>query len=458
MRAKRGQEIEVEVERVAMEGRGVGHLGELVVFVDKGIPGELVRARVSRVQRSFVQARCVQVLRPSPQRVAGRCVHLDVCGGCSWQELDYEAQLDAKTDLVREALERLGGFRGVEVPRAWASPDRFFYRNKMEFSFFAGADGDIVLGLHTPGTFDRVFDLEACHLMSEASNRIVARVRDLAAQSGKPAYHSRRHEGFWRYLVLREAKTTGQVMVNLVTHGGPLPNQAEVVKTLAGEFPAVASLLRNVNTRRATIAVGEREEVLHGEATIEEHLADLRFRISSQSFFQTNTRQAERLFGLAVEWADLRAGDEVLDLYSGTGAISLFLARRAARVTGIEIVPEAVEMAERNAAWNGIANCRFHAGEVRDYFRKRPGEAAAARVVVVDPPRAGLHADVVLALRLLAPPRIVYVSCNPATLARDLQILVAGNRYALARLQPLDMFPHTYHIECVAVLERQGGG
>jgi 23S rRNA (uracil1939-C5)-methyltransferase len=290
--------------------------------------------------------------------------------------------------------------------------------------------------------------------MSEESNAIVARVRELATRSGKPAYHSRRHEGFWRYLVVREGKNTGQTMVNLVTNDGPIPNKEEIVRTLVGEFSAISSLLRNVNTRRATIAVGETEELLHGSAEIEERLGGLRFRIASNSFFQTNTVQAEKLFDVAVEWCGLQGREEVLDLYAGTGAISLFLARRAGRVTGIELVPESVAMAARNARLNGIDNARFVGGEVRDFFKKRSGEASAASVVLVDPPRAGMHPDVVEALRLLQPPRIVYVSCNPSTLARDLQLLCHGGRYVLRRVQPVDMFPHTFHIECVALVER----
>jgi 23S rRNA (uracil1939-C5)-methyltransferase len=453
MRYRRGQEIDVEVEQVAIEGRGVGRVDGVVVFVDEGLPGERVLARVSRVKRKFVQARVVEVLRPSPARVAGRCAHLDVCGGCTWQELDYDAQLDAKTRLVHEALERLGGFRDLEVPRALASPQRFFYRNKMEFSFFAGSDGEPVLGLHTPGAFDRVFDLEACHLMSESSNAIVGRVRELARRSGLPAYHTRRHDGFWRYLVVREGKNSGQTMVNLVTQDGPLPNQHEVVEVLTREFPAITGVVRNINTRRATIAVGERQEVLHGASEIDEILGGLRFRISANSFFQPNPLQAERLFELVVEWADPRASQDVLDLYSGTGAISLFLARRARRVTGIEQVSSAVADAERNASLNAVENCRFLSGEVREFFKHRAAEARCARLVIADPPRAGLHADVVRALRLLRPPRILYVSCNPSTLARDLQLLCRDGFYRLLRVQPLDMFPHTYHVETVAELE-----
>src|SRR5262245_8122884 len=429
MRPRPGQEIEVDIDRAAMEGRGVGRVGELVVFVERGLPGERVRAEVVRAKKSFVEARAIEVLRASPARVSGRCVHLGTCGGCSWQELAYEAQLAAKTDLVRESLERLGNLRGVDGAPAIASPRPFHYRNKMEFSFFAGQDGAIVLGLHVPGTFDRVFDLEACHLMSESSNRIVACARRLATASGLPAYHSRRHEGFLRYLVVREAKATGQIMVNVVTNAGAMPHRAGWVAGLIDEVPAITSLVRNINTRRANIAVGESEELLHGAPEIEEQLGGLRFRIASNTFFQTNSHQVERLFEEVVAATAIEPGDEALDLYAGTGAISLFLARRAARVTGIELVPESVAMAEKNAELNGIRNCHFIRGEVRDFFGQHPADAHRARVVVVDPPRAGLHPDVVQSLLELRVARLVYVSCNPATLARDAALLCRDGAY-----------------------------
>ena len=455
MKPRPGDEIELEVERAAMEGRGVARLDGLVVFVDRALAGERVRARVQKTQRRFLTARAVEILRPSPLRVAGRCVHLDVCGGCSWQELDYEAQLDAKTDLVRETLERLGGFTEIDLPRALASPDIFFYRNKMEFSFFVGREGEVVLGLHVPGTHDRVFDLAACHLMSESSNRIVACVRDFAAASGLPAYHMRRHTGYWRYLVVREAKTTGETMVNLVTAAGPMPRAPELVAALTAACPAITGILHSVNASRASIAVGEAEMVLYGRPEIEERMGGLRFRIRANSFFQTNTRQAERLFDLTAACADLDGTQEVLDLYAGTGAIALWLGRGARRVTGIELVPDAIAMAEANARSNGMEHCCFVQADVREHLARTPADAARADVVIVDPPRAGLHPDVAQALRQFAPPRIVYVSCNPATLARDLQILCGGDLYALRRVQPVDMFPHTQHIECVARLDRR---
>jgi 23S rRNA (uracil1939-C5)-methyltransferase len=451
---RRGQEIEVEVESVGMEGPGVARLDDFIVFVARGLPGERVRARVTQCKRNFAQARAVEVVRASPARVAAPCRHLAVCGGCSWQDLAYDAQLDAKTDIVRESLRRLGGRPDIVVPRTLPSAQTFHYRNKMEFSFFAAADGAVVLGLHTPGTYDRVFDLEACHLMSEASNTLVTRVRDWAQRSGLGAYHTRRHSGFWRYLVVREGKNTGQTMLHLVTNAGPVPAGRDTAALWAAEFPALHSVLRSVNSRKATIAVGEHEETLYGESAIEERLGDLRFRIGANTFFQTNTLQAERLFALVAEWAGLGPTDAVLDLYAGTGAISLWLARQARHVTGIEVIAESVAMADRNAALNGITNCEFILGDVRDVLRRRPALATAARVVVVDPPRAGLHPDIVVALRQLRPPCILYVSCNPATLGRDVGLLEADGVYALRRVQPVDMFPHTYHVECVAQLER----
>jgi 23S rRNA (uracil1939-C5)-methyltransferase len=454
MQLRKGQEITLDVERLALEGRGVAHLDDLVVFVDKALAGERVRARVRRVKRRYVEARAVEILRSAPDRIAPVCTHVDECGGCTWQGLAYERQLEVKAALVRETLSHIGGLRDIEVLPTLASPDTFHYRNKMEYSFFAGREGGIVLGLHTPGRFDHVFDLAACHLMSEPSNAVVHRVRQLAKDSGLPAYHSKHHQGFWRYLVIREAKNTEQTMVNLVTTDAALPEPQEFVAALLQVCPTITSVVRNINTRKATIAVGEREELLYGNPWIEEVLDGLRFRISANSFFQTNPRQAERLFAVAIEAAELQPQDMVLDLYCGTGTLSLFAARHARQVTGIEIVEEAVRGAEQNAAANGIDNCRFLSGEVRDFFRKRVAEASSADVVITDPPRAGLHADIVQALRLLQPSRIVYVSCNPATLARDLEMLCRDDVYAVRSVQPVDMFPHTYHIETVVRLDR----
>lgn len=456
MRIQRGQELIVDIERVALEGHGVARHDGVVVFVAKGLPGERVRAQVRRVKSNFVHARTLEVLRAAPERTAGRCRHVAVCGGCTWQELDYEAQRRAKTQLVAEALERLGGFRGFPVPLALASPQQFFYRNKMEFGFFAGADGRIVLGLHMPGTYDRIFDLEACYLMSETSNRIVARVRELTAASGLPAYHARRHTGFWRHLVVREGKTTGQILVNLVTRDGVLPNQHRIVQELTTEFPTVTSIVRTINTRRALIASGDEEEVLYGPGVIEDVIGGLRFEISAASFFQPNPQQAERLFALVAAWAELRGDEEVLDLYAGTGAIALSLARAARRVTGIEQVERAVADAERNARRNRIDNCSFVNADVRTYLQRAGAEAGAVQVVIADPPRAGLHPDVVQALRRCGAPLLLYVSCNPSTLARDLRLLCQHGRYTLQRVQPIDMFPHTVHVETVARLVATG--
>lgn len=453
MQYRRGQEIEVDVDRLALEGHGVGRLDGLVVFVEKGLPGERVRARVRKIKRNFIQARSIEVLKAAPERVPGRCSHLGTCGGCSWQELDYGAQLRAKTQIVQEALERLGGFRDIQVPATLESPQPFFYRNKMEYTFFAGREGNVVLGLHMPGAYDRVFDVDACYLMSETSNRVLTRARSLTAASGLQAYHSRRHEGFWRHLVLRESKSSGEMLVNFVTHAGALPNQQGLVEALTSEFPEVVSIVRTINTRRATIAQGESEEILHGPGEIEDRIDGLRFKISAASFFQPNPKQAERLFALAMEWSALRGDEEVLDLYAGTGTISLLLARRARRVTGIEMGEGAVVDAQRNAALNGIDNCRFVAADVRTFLLRQDPDLRAMGVVIADPPRAGLHPDVVRALRQLHVPRLIYVSCNPSTLARDLQMLCRDGLYELQKVQPVDMFPHTYHVETVARLE-----
>ncbi|HEY7728406.1 MAG TPA: 23S rRNA (uracil(1939)-C(5))-methyltransferase RlmD, partial [Candidatus Eisenbacteria bacterium] len=333
------------------------------------------------------------------------------------------------------------------------------YRNKMEYSFGTDAEGGLTLGLHRRGFFDRAFDLDRCHIATPISSEIVSFVREFARAERLPPYDLRRHTGLLRFLAVREAVRTGQVMVNLVA-SEPHPSFEVLAKRLTARYSAVASVLLNLTRRKAQIAVGEEERVLAGSRTIVERLHDLEFEISSSSFFQTNTEQAERLLDAVIEGLALTGTETVLDLYSGTGTFTLPLARRAREAIGIESAEAAVEDARRNAARNGIANARFLRGEAMEALRERfgpggvPRGAAPARppvdAVVVDPPRAGLHPGVTTRLLHLGTPRLAYVSCNPATLARDLEVL--GSRYRIAWVQPVDMFPHTPHVECIAAL------
>jgi 23S rRNA (uracil1939-C5)-methyltransferase len=455
---RNGQVCEVKVEDLAFGGKGVGRVSGFVVLVDGAVPGDVVRARCQKVRGNYAEARVEEILQPSPDRVTAPCEHFGTCGGCRWQNLPYELQLDYKRRQVVEALRRIGGFADPVVEPALPSPDPYFYRNKMEFSFGQDAEGRLVLGLHPASSYTDVFDLRRCHLQSDLSNEIVARVRDGCRAAGFPPYDVTRHTGFLRYLTIREGKFSGQVMVNLVTAegGDHEAGYAEALRRIAADVvaacPQVTSFLRNINARRATVAFGEREEVLAGSATIREILMERSFEISANSFFQTNSRQAVRLYGSVLEMADLRREDRVLDLYSGTGAISILAASRVSEVRGVESLAESVRNAERNAALNSVRNVYFICGDVRKTLKALAADRTPPTVIIANPPRAGLNSHVIRGMLRLRPRRLVYVSCNPTTLARDLQEIAEGG-YRLTGVRPVDMFPHTYHIECVARMD-----
>ncbi len=476
---KKDDILELTVDSLALGGAGVGRVGDFVVFVAGGYPGERVRARLLRKKSSFGEAALVEVLTASADRVAPRCSHFGaVCGGCRAQDLAYPAQVAAKTRQVRETLARLGGLRDVPVADCVPSPETWRYRNKMEFAFHPGPDGAVLLGLHVRERFDQVFDLADCTIASELTNRIVKTTRAFAVRHGWVPYHARLHDGLVRFLTVRHLPTTNQAAVNLVVARDAVPEIERWGEELAALDPAVKSVVVTINDARANIAFGERSRVVWGAATIEERLLDLSFEASANSFLQTNSRQAEALYAATLEEAALTGTERVLDVYCGAGTISLALARHAAEVVGIETVEPAVADARRNATRNGITNARFACGDARAVLRawsharagkhttpeaarvkdaKAPVDPAAYEpfapdVVVVDPPRAGLHERVIERVAELAPARVVYVSCNPATLARDLAHF-ARHGYGTTRVRPFDMFPHTPHVECVARLD-----
>jgi len=458
---RKGQSLELRIEDLAFGGRVIAKVGGLVVFVDGALPGDLVQATVYRKRRQYAEARTDRILEPSPHRVVPPCEHVPICGGCRFQDLAYPEQLAHKERQVAECLAHLGHVR-IDPRPAIASPRLFHYRNKMEYSFGCDREGHLTLGLHIRGSFDRTFDLHRCHIATPISSEIVAAVRDAARRENLTAYDTRSHTGLLRYLVVREGIRSGQVMVNLVaTEHHPALDR--IAASLRREFPSVAGVLLNLTRRKAQVATGEEERVLSGEPTIFDTIGGITFEISSGSFFQTNTEQAERLLATALEGLALTGEETVLDVYSGTGAFTLPIARRTREAIGIESSAEAVRNAERNAARNGIANARFWTGEAMEVLRDRlhlgtgpdrsrsGAERPRIDAVLVDPPRAGLHPGVVSRLLHLSAPRLVYVSCNPSTLGRDLALL-CESRYETLWVQPIDMFPHTPHIECVAAL------
>jgi 23S rRNA (uracil1939-C5)-methyltransferase len=442
------QELELRIDSLAYGGNGVARLNGFVVFVRRGLPGDTVRARVTKVKRSHAEAIAVEVLEPGADRVEAPCVHYPACGGCRFQDLAYERQLEAKAGQVADALARIGGFADLELEPAVPAESIFHYRNKLEYSFAETPDG-VGLGLHRAGRWDEVLDIEKCWLTTDVGNAIRNAVRDWARAEGLTVYDQAIHEGYLRHLVVREGRNTGQALVVLVTAPGRLDGEERLVEALQ-RFPEVRSIYHAVNDRPAEVT-NVPGKLLWGEDAIEEEILGLRFRVRPNAFLQTNTAMAEVLYALALEYAGLTGEETVFDLYCGTGTIALSMAREALTVWGVEVSEESVACAIENAELNGITNTAFFAGEVGDSIEELHERAGKPDVVVVDPPRAGLSAKALRRIARLEPARIVFVSCNPTTLAGNAKELVGEHGYRLERARPVDMFPHTPHIETVAL-------
>ncbi|MDR7606759.1 MAG: 23S rRNA (uracil(1939)-C(5))-methyltransferase RlmD [Armatimonadota bacterium] len=446
---QKGQELVLRVDRLSYGGRGVARADGYVVFVPYTAPGDLVRARLVRAKRSFGEAEVVEVVEPSPDRVAPPCPYFGRCGGCAWQHLRYEAQLAAKEQIVRESLERLGGLQGVPVRPIVPAPRPLGYRNKMEFAFHPEA----ILGLHVPGHFDRVVEIDECLLPSPLASAVLREVKAFVREHHLSCYDHRTRQGFLRHLVYREGVRTGQVLVAVVTAPGPFPDGPELARRLVQRYPQIRGVLWAQSGSLSDAVKVDRLEVLRGESTIEEELGGLRFGIGLETFFQTNTEQADRMLQLALEMAELRGGERVVDLYCGVGTFALALARQAGFVWGVEVVASAVQAAWDNAARAGIRNVEFVQGEVRHVLPELVARAGTPDLVVLDPPRSGAGGKVMRKVGRAGPRRVLYVSCNPTTLAPDLRELVPFG-YRVVAVQPVDLFPQTYHVETVVLLER----
>jgi 23S rRNA (uracil1939-C5)-methyltransferase len=462
-RPKRGEILSLTIDDLAYGGEGVGRADGYVVFVPGGLPGDRLQVRLVQARSRFGRGAIEAVIEPSPQRVEAPCPYFGRCGGCRLQHVAYPAQLAYKIKQVADALERLGGLRDVPLRPIIGAEEIFGYRNKMEFTVArprrgAGTEANsarsgLVVGLHETERYDAVLDIDRCLLQSDRMNALLAEARAFFVDRGLTVYEQDTGEGLLRFLMLREGRHTGELMTNVVTSAPAVSELAPLVARLQAREAGTTSVVLNVNPKKASVAVGVEEHLLGGRDHIRERVGGLTFRVSANSFFQTNTRQAERLFDLVVESTGLTGTETVIDLYSGTGAISLLLARRARWVYGVELAQAAVDDAGANAAANGITNCTFLAGEVRFVLPSLIAKGVTAEVVVADPPRAGFHPKALHALITLGARRIVYVSCNPTTLARDLGELSRGG-YRVEWVQPVDMFPHTPHIEAVARLER----
>jgi 23S rRNA (uracil1939-C5)-methyltransferase len=462
MSVKKGQILELDVDQIAFGGRGICRVDGMAVFVDQAVPGDRVTARIYKKKKSYAEARVIEMIEPSAHRVEAPCPYSGICGGCKWQFLDYERQLIYKRQHVQEALAHIGGIHDVRVHPTIASDRIFGYRNKMEFSCAErrwllpeemgrdDVDTGMALGLHVPGTFYKVLDIEACLLQPDLGNAILSDVRQYIRNSPLPVYGLRSHEGFWRFLVLRHSAALDQWMVNIVTASENAAQVQPLADQLFQKYDRVVSVVNNITARKSGVAVGEREIRLCGQAVIVDQIGDCAFELSANSFFQTNTLGARRLYDTAKEYAGLTGAERVVDLYCGAGTIAIYLADGAREVIGLELVESAVADARRNGLRNGVENCRFMAGDIRDTLARVD---VPPEVMIIDPPRAGMHQDVVAQVLAMAPERIVYVSCNPATLARDIALLKEA--YQVIEVQPVDMFPHTFHIESVAKLVKR---
>lgn len=463
MTVKKGQTLALEITDLAFGGRGLAKVDGMAVFVDGTAPQDRVNVQIYRKKKNYAEARLVSIIEPSPFRVNAPCRFSDFCGGCKCQFLAYPRQLEFKQRQVADALSHIGSLDSVTVHPTIPSEKILGYRNKMEFTCSnwrwllpeelgqEDVDRSFALGLHVPGTFHKVLDMDACLLQPECGNRILQVVSAHMRRSRAPVYGLRTHQGYWRFLMLRHSVAYNQWMVNIVTAWEDLDVVRPLARQLVETFPEIVTVTNNITARKAGVAIGEYEIPLHGPGTIIDKIGPYEFAISANSFFQTNTRGAAQLYEIVKKYANL-SGDELLaDLYCGTGAIAIFLSASAREVIGIEINDGAVRDADRNCGRNHIQNCKFLQGDIKSALSQidqRPD------VMIIDPPRAGMHPKVVKQVLALAPPRIVYVSCNPATLARDVGLMKTD--YTLTEVQPVDLFPHTHHIEAVGCLERGG--
>ncbi len=456
----------VEIVDVAAEGKSLARVDDMVVFVPFGAPGDIVDLKLDKKRKSYGEAHIVAMKKPSEIRVEPFCQHFGVCGGCKWQHIPYEYQLKYKRQQVVDALERIAKVDLPEVMPAMGSANTTHYRNKLEFTFSnkcwltfeelnSGKEfpDRNALGFHIPGAFDKVLDIKKCWLQEDVSNEIRLFLRGYAIEKGYSFYDLRAQEGLMRTIMIRTT-STGEIML-IVVFGAPEEEAiADVMQALKSKFPQITSLQYVINLK-VNDTIADQEVVLYsGREYVEEEMEGLKFRIGPKSFYQTNSQQAYELYKVARRMADLSGDELVYDLYTGTGTIANFVSRKAKKVIGIEYVPEAIEDAKLNSAVNVIDNTEFYAGDMKDILTDEFVEAnGRPDVMIVDPPRAGMHEDVVNVILNAEPERIVYVSCNPATQARDLALLDA--KYRVTEVQPVDMFPHTHHVENVVKLVRK---
>lgn len=456
----------IEILRAGAKGKSIGKTEDgKTILIKGGIPGDLVNLRIIKKKSNYLEGQVTEILRKSPNRVVPVCEHFGICGGCSWQDLNYEVQLQYKQEEVENNLKRIGGFENPILSPIVGSEKKYFYRNKLEYSFsnskwltseeiesgkeFKNKDA---LGYHMPGQWSRVLDINKCHLQAEPSNEIRLEAKRYAVENKLEFFDLRKQEGFLRTLMLR-SNQKGEFMVLVQFFREDKEKQEGFLENLKLKFPQIVSLLYAINPKGNDSIYDLDIQTFSGQDFIMEEMEDLKFKIGPKSFYQTNPEQAYELYKIARDFAGLSGQELVYDLYTGTGTIAQFVAKKAGKVVGIESVPEAIEAAKENAKRNGIENCDFYCGDMKDIFNSEFIEAnGRPEVIITDPPRDGMHKKVVENILSIAPDRIVYVSCNSATQARDLALM--KEVYQILKIQPVDMFPQTYHVENVVLLKK----
>ena len=449
---QKGQELELDITGLGSTGEGVGRFRDIAVFVPGALTGEKVRASAAFIKKNFIVGKLQEVITSSPDRVTPACPVYEACGGCQLQHLSYEAELKEKREQVKAALERIGHLHDIKVMPTIGSEHPLYYRNKMQFPV-AGRKGRLQIGCFALNTH-RVIDVTDCCIQKQKNNEIASVVREWMKQYKIMPYDEDKGTGMIRHIMGRVGVHTGEIMVCLVTAQDNVPHMKDLVKMLKAAIPGVKSVVQNVNKRNTNVILGEKTKLIAGEPTIKDKIGSLKFNISAESFFQVNSEQAEKLYNTALDFAELKGTETVVDLYCGTGTITLFMAQKAKRALGIEIVPSAIRDAKKNAMANRIANTDFLLGDAAVEMPKLAAGGLRPDVVILDPPRAGCEERVLEAIVKVRPQRVVYVSCNPATLARDLGYLHERG-FNIDIVQPCDMFSRTHHVETVVLLTRK---
>ena len=455
---KRGQEIKLTISDLAFGGRGISKEDDLVFFVKDAIPNQEVIAKISKIKKNYVEAYSIETIKESKDQVDPVCEHFNWCGGCTTQQLEYQKQLHYKQKQISDILNKIGGVKDLDINPIIGCEQTFFYRNKMEYTFSGvpwyiedESYDDIIIGLHVPKRFDKILNINKCHINHETFNEILKISKEITVKENMIPYDVRKHTGFLRFLVIRIGVHTDEVMVNLVTAGYKPEIIKPLVDALINKIPNIKSIVNTINTKKSNIVSGT-SKLLYGEECIHEKIGDYTFNISANSFFQTNSYQVKTLYDYIIKTADFKKSDVVYDLYCGAGTIGIYIAQSVKQVYGIEIVEDAIEDAKINTHINSINNINFYCGDLKDVLDSDVMDnIEKPTTIIVDPPRPGLHPNTVKNLIKLSPEKIIYVSCNPATMARDIEMLV-NEKYMIKELQPIDMFPHTPHIECVTTL------